>query len=568
MNADDSFSSINGSDFDNLEDELNSDEKEFDYYALLNVPRDATIEDVTKAYKHRCRIFHPDKHTDNEDKAEAEKLFLQLQNAFTTLTDPKKRAIYDAVGLEGLDICGGEIIEISNVSDDIRKEFEFLKKLREQELMLARVHPSGLFFIKCNCSGLFRRLKEERFLPTFTGMILSQNINCPITTSDKIGLKGRVEAINGIGDGYFRIVWNKSYSQNKDIENSVEIKENSISYSFKFITSVFSKSYISIQPTIDYFPLIGSFNPSLSLVYLQQLRSNVQGTIAYNIGTEVSTLTTSIVVSELNDPKFVASISLSPVNPNARFMYYKRYAENDALYEAGCTFSFMGCTPSLNFETKLGKFSKIGCGIQFSYPALMLIANFKIKTGLSTYQTQLVLCDDKEDISRALVYGTLLPYLGFYIVRSVFYKPIERFMRIFGDNTNDSQVYSFREQEAVKTCHLMRSTAERIASDEDRKHGLVIIEAKYGEMVNYGPYSNQYPIAGEKLIDVTIPLQAMVNDSQLRIYSNKSQLPGFYDPCPGKPKMLKVSYKFRDEMHLCAVADECPLNIPLSVHRL
>lgn len=84
MNSDDSFSSIYGSDFEDSESKLNGDENELDYYAILNVPRDANAEDISKAYKHRCRIFHPDRHNNVDDKNEAEKIFVQLRNAYTS----------------------------------------------------------------------------------------------------------------------------------------------------------------------------------------------------------------------------------------------------------------------------------------------------------------------------------------------------------------------------------------------------------------------------------------------------------------------------------------------------
>jgi hypothetical protein len=82
-------------------------------------------------------------------------------------------------------------------------------------------------------------------------------------------------------------------------------------------------------------------------------------------------------------------------------------------------------------------------------------------------------------------------------------------------------VVEARKEQAQKAVHLMRETAEKVAREEERKKGLIIVEAQYGEMVNDTPGYELYPVAGERLIDVTIPLQALVNDSQLRIYSGK-----------------------------------------------
>lgn len=78
-----------------------------------------------------------------------------------------------------------------------------------------------------------------------------------------------------------------------------------------------------------------------------------------------------------------------------------------------------------------------------------------------------------------------------------------------------------KREDAKNIVNLMRRTAERITREEEAQNGLVIVEAKYGEMIGEGRIAALYPLLGDRTVDVTIPLQAMVNNSQLRIYSVK-----------------------------------------------
>jgi len=69
-----------------------------DYYAILTLTRSASDADVKKAYRKLSLKFHPDK---NQEPFAPEK-FRQIAEAYDVLSDPRKRAVYDQFGEEGL----------------------------------------------------------------------------------------------------------------------------------------------------------------------------------------------------------------------------------------------------------------------------------------------------------------------------------------------------------------------------------------------------------------------------------------------------------------------------------
>ena len=65
-----------------------------DYYKILGVPRNATQEEIQRAYRTRARKFHPD--VNKDENAETE--FKKINEANEVLKDPEKRKLYDAYG--------------------------------------------------------------------------------------------------------------------------------------------------------------------------------------------------------------------------------------------------------------------------------------------------------------------------------------------------------------------------------------------------------------------------------------------------------------------------------------
>ncbi len=68
-----------------------------DYYEVLGVPKDASAEDIKKAYRKLAKECHPDLHPNDKT---AEERFKELNEANEVLSDPEKRARYDRYGHE------------------------------------------------------------------------------------------------------------------------------------------------------------------------------------------------------------------------------------------------------------------------------------------------------------------------------------------------------------------------------------------------------------------------------------------------------------------------------------
>ena len=71
-----------------------------DYYKILGIPRNASEDDIKKAYRKLALKYHPDK-----NKAPgAEEKFKEVAEAYEVLSDKRKRDIFDQCGEEGLKV--------------------------------------------------------------------------------------------------------------------------------------------------------------------------------------------------------------------------------------------------------------------------------------------------------------------------------------------------------------------------------------------------------------------------------------------------------------------------------
>lgn len=116
---------------------------EDDFYTLLGVSRDATPEEIKKAYRKLALQYHPDRNPGNK---EAEEMFKRISEAYQVLSDPEKREIYDRYGT----VRPGDIFE-----SDFTNPFDLFDSLFESFFGSRRHRPERGEDLSCDVTLTF-----------------------------------------------------------------------------------------------------------------------------------------------------------------------------------------------------------------------------------------------------------------------------------------------------------------------------------------------------------------------------------------------------------------------------
>ncbi|XP_025083076.1 dnaJ homolog subfamily C member 11-like isoform X2 [Pomacea canaliculata] len=533
-----------------------------DLYALLNVGKDATIEEVNHAFRSLSKIYHPDKHQDAARKRRAEEFFNKLKKAHEILSDQHKRTIYDTYGEKGLETEGLEIISRTKTPAEIIAEYERLQREKEERRLQQRTNPRGTISVGINATDIFEGYPQDDgdiYSPTLNveinSMSMYQSVECPLTVKDTVIIGGNIQTHNGTGSGAFLATWRRLTSDKGWMEVEAAAG-NGVGVSLKGFRQITRRCYGTSAIALHTTPK--GFKPALSTMLAYQFDRDIQGRITYNAGFPSSISTAIVYSNQKHHAALLFQVGLA--NTYLSFNYIRKFQEDDAKLRGAIKFGLTGGVVEYGFEKKITQFSNLGATMVIGIPSGVHL-KIRLHRGSQTFLFPIHL---SETISpSAILYGTFVPIAAFFLIKKLIVEPFlkqQKEQELEKKREEHADKLAKRKQEAKAATDLMKATVERSIEAEERKMGLVIIKALYGKLQG----SDDGELIDRECIDVTIQLQALVKDSKLIVPEavSKSGLPGFYDPCIGEEKSLYIRYKFRNRLHQATVGDMEPIRLP------
>ncbi|KAB0379363.1 hypothetical protein FD755_007147, partial [Muntiacus reevesi] len=304
--------------------------------------------------------------------------------------------------------------------------------------------------------------------------------------------------------------------------------------------------------------------PGLTTVLARNLDRNTVGYLQWRWGVQ-SAMNTSIV-RDTKISHFTVALQLGIPHSFALISYQHKFQDDDQTRVKGSLKAgFFGTVVEYGAERKISRHSVLGAAVSIGVPQGVSL-KIKLNRASQTYFFPIHLTDQL--LPSAVFYATVGPLVLYFALHRLVIKP---YLRAQKEKELEKQRESTatdilqKKQEAEAAVRLMQESVRRIIEAEESRMGLIIVNAWYGKFVNDKSKKSEKV----KVIDVTVPLQCLVKDSKLILTeASKAGLPGFYDPCVGEEKNLKVLYQFRGVLHQVMALDSEALRIPKQSHRI
>lgn len=476
------------------------------------------------------------------------------------LSDPRKRAIYDRSGKKGVE---GDmaLIERTTLPTELLEEYEKLKKLWEERTYIQEANPQANFQMKVNASSLLDGSSfTDQPAISLSKITATQSVDAQITRYVFSTIGATVVGtpkflIGGLQLSLRYILSSRNWVKVSTLIGSFPAVGLETYHSISDAMYITSNSNCTLTPLGPMLSINGTATRRLTdstsaNVSVKDSGNAVSAQIIHRLSTKLNIITETHVGFDMSQVE-----GRLQYNPDGGYFY-----------QGGVRAGTGGVALFYGIETEITKHTRLGGRVSVGSGGVRLSLKF-IRAGISF--TTSILISQYPSLG-AVFYATALPLLMFGGFKVLAIAPLLRRQRqseVAERRSEKAREMLEKKKEAEAAVELMTETMDRVLSSERARQGLIIVEAWYGKLFDLDPAGDALGLP--KVIDVHVPLQCLVVDSKLILREeNKACIPGFYDPCIGDTKYLRVRYEFRGTPHEVTVENSESLVIPRRSHRI
>ncbi|CAE6466142.1 unnamed protein product [Rhizoctonia solani] len=534
-------------------------------YALFNLPKNATVEEIREKYKALAVSLHPDKVRDESHKEAMTAKFTQVKRAYEILTDPGKRAIYDLFGEDGLK-TKWDVGSKYKTEEELRNEYARLARTARLQDAENIVRSQGELICTINASSLTdsRLVWPDKVVGVSQAQLgLKHRFDTEISDRTRFTLTSRLISMRGRAGGNVFGTLKHQYSPRLQLEATSGLLEPRTVVS-KVTFELNEATTLRAESTTILANALGDV-PRLTITGQRLLDPTLTGVISFTTPTLIAPSALAVSLSSTNG--LATTVELSPAKLQLSAEYGIRIGGKEGVLlsasaATGLNQGGLGMVIEVNGTAKIAESTNVRVGVAAALPG-----GVSLKINLNRLGQRIIIpiqLSREFDLNLAL-YTAVIPSISAVLVNQYVLKP-QRQKRAKGRlealRERQAEILVDERQAAEHYIESIREQVKRKVDAERSSDGLIILEARYGP-AKFINDKNQ-------TIDVSAPLQLLVNSSQLVIPGSRSKagLLGFYDPCLGERKCLQVKYTFRSRLHQVTVEDRAPVELPLRAHAI
>lgn len=308
-------------------------------------------------------------------------------------------------------------------------------------------------------------------------MTMFQSIEVPLDNNNVATLGGNLNVSNGQGQGRFSLSARRVLSSRGWIELDTGFG-NGLSFGGKGSRS-FGKRYFATGQ-LNFNMRQNGIVPSLVGSWAVQLDKHTLGYLTYTASGMQSSLST---ILERNSEKYYVNLTMSIGLPHSFVScnYIRRFAEQEAKLKLTGRVGTFGFLTEYGVEKKISKYSSVHASVMIGMPSGVTM-KLRLMRSSQSYNFNIQLSE--EIIPGAIFYATTLPLVTYFVVKKCILEPLENDKKrkvIEKSKEVNEEKLDQKKREAKASVSLMMAQYERIFADEERKNGLVILQAYYGK---------------------------------------------------------------------------------------